>query len=87
MKYQFKEDLVDSFDIESVEIVRERSDSSVRRWIASGLIIILGMIIIGGLALSFKKDNVDVFKSLLSAVTPLAAIAIGYYFGTKEGNG
>lgn len=85
MKYKVNEKLVESFKIESVKVEHPDKDSSMRRWIASGLFFIFITLIVGGLILSFKNNDSNIFKVLLSTTTPFVSMAIGYYFG-KQGD-
>lgn len=85
MKYTINENEAESFEVNSFDIKQIEDDSRIRRWIATCLLALLTILILGGLAISFKSNDTSIFESLLSAITPLVAIAIGYYFGTKAG--
>ena len=86
MKYKVNEDIAEPFEVSSVKIEKSDSDHRVRHGITTGLFLILAILIIGGLVLTFKNNDSDMYKSLLNSITPFVAISIGYYFGTQKRN-
>lgn len=83
-KYQVNKELVEPFEVESAEEKQQENDSNMRRWLSFGLLFVFITLTVGGLILSFKNNDADIFKALLSTTQSFVAIAVGYYFGKQK---
>ena len=85
MKNQINDDLVESFEVKNAEVVSSDEDSRVRKHITTGLLLLFGAAVLGGMVYSFLHEDTALFKSVLDAITHFVAIAIGYFFGKTTG--
>ena len=84
MKYEVNEELVESFDIYDVGVKEAVDESRMRVLITAGLLVLFTIIVVGGIALSFKTGETGIFTGLLDATTNFVALAIGFYFGNRN---
>lgn len=76
-------------NLENIKDVKGRvtlSREETRTWLAKGVVFIFaGTLVVAGLADVFTETRFDDFNILISALSGLFGVVLGFYFGKESG--